>query len=47
MFLVSFNLKHGQKLESLMLLFNHSMPQFFADACTIQEKIIVNLFQLE
>ncbi len=29
-----------------MLLFNHSMPQFFTDAFTIQKKIIVDLSQL-
>ncbi len=30
-----------------MLVFTHSMPQFFADACSIQKKIIVKIFQLQ
>lgn len=29
-----------------MLMFNHSMPQFFTDACSIPKKIIVKLFLL-
>lgn len=29
-----------------MLMFNHSMPQFFSVACSIQKKIIVKLFKV-